>query len=226
MMPVFPIRLILMILPVVIAIVVLMVLTATDRRQKMFGRQGVAWFVTSLMIVAAIGIGYSKAHASNAVEPAPDLQQVASPALETIPPGYNSRTYVRDDAGVLSDDTVTELNARNQQLYEKYGAVIGVVTCNYGRDDLYNYALKRAEDMNLSDRSFIVVLDISGDNYWLVQGAGLVNNFTDEDCSEFAYGCMERYFAAGDYDSAVIMLTMDLEGWYRDRPFLGKEAAP
>ena len=185
----------LIILPVVIAVVVLMVLTSTDQRQKMYGRQGVAWFVTGLMIVAAIGIGYGKAHASVNSEEAP-------------------QPYVRDDAGVLSYHTLTQLTQRNQRLYDKYGVVIGVVTCNYGRDDLYNYALDRAEDMGLGGYDFIVVLDIRGDNYWLVQGADLTDDFTDDDCGDYAWTYMEDAFAAGDYDRAVLDLTEMLELWY------------
>ena len=212
-LPVFPIRLLMLILPVAIAVVVLMAVTATGRGQKAFGRQGVAWFITGLMVVAAIGIGYGKAaNASNSSEPAPEpgLQQGPGTAPNAAAAGY----YERDDAGVLSDGTMAKLNARNQRLYENYGVVIGVVTCNYGRDDLYNYALKRAEDMGLKDRDFIVVLDISGDNYWLVQGSDLADDFTDGDCSDYAWTYMEDAFAGGDYGRAVLDLTEMLELWY------------
>lgn len=204
LLPVFPIRLLMIVLPVVIAVVVLMVATAADQRRKAFGRQGVAWFLTGLMIVAAIGIGYGRAHASNVSEPAPDLQQ--GPGAFPV--------YTRDNAGVLSNGTAQELYQRNLRLYENHGVVIGVVTCNYGRDDLYNYALEQAEGMGLSGRDFIVVLDIRGDNYWLVQGADLVDDFTDDDCSDYAYLYMEQAFAAGDYDRAVLDLTEMLELWY------------
>ena len=162
----------------------------------MFKKQGVAWGLTALMIVAAIGIGYAKA-------------PVSGPTPEETP-----QPYVRDDAGVLSYNTLTQLTQRNQRLYDKYGVVIGVVTCNYGRDDLYNYALKQAENMDLRDSDFIVVLDIRGDNYWLLQGADLVDIFTDEDCSDYAWDYMEQAFAGGDYDSAVLKLTQALENWY------------
>lgn len=204
MMPVFPIRLLLIVLPVVIAGVLLIVLTATGRGQKKFGRQAVAWFVTSLMVVAAIGIGYGKAHASKVPEPAPGLQQGPG----TFP------SYVRDGAGVLSDRTERELYDRSLRLYGDYGVVIGVVTCNYGRDDLYDYALDRAGEMGLGGYDFIVVLDIRGDNYWLVQGADLVRYFTDDDCADYAWDYMEQAFAGGDYDSAVLKLTKALEDWY------------
>ena len=187
-----------LVLPVVIAGIVLIVLTATDKGQKMFGRQAVAWFVTGLMIVAAIGIGYAKA-----------------PFNDPVPEGSAMfPSYVRDDAGVLSNKTVQALYERNLRLYENHGVVIAVVTCSDARDDLYNFALRQFEEMNLGGRSFIVVLDVRGDDYWLVQGRDLVWDFTDEDCGYYAWNYMENYFAAGDYNGAVLSLTEMLEAWY------------
>ena len=204
MLPVFPIRLLMLALPVVIAAGVLAY--AGTRGVNVFKRQGVAWCLTAVMIVAAIGIGYGKALASGVQEPAPE------PGLQQGPGTFPS--YVRDDAEVLSEAAERALYERNLRLYEKYNAVIGVVTCNYGRDDLYNYALKQAEEMNLGGCDFIVVLDISGDNYWLVQGADLVDVFTDDDCADYAWDYMEDYFAVGLYDDAVLDLTEMLQLWY------------
>ena len=182
------------ILPVVIAVAVLAVVGG--RGVSVFKKQGVAWGLTALMIVAAIGIGSMKAFAgSRTPEEAP-------------------QPYVRDDAGVLSYNTLTQLAQRNQRLYDKYGVVIGVVTCNYGRDDLYDYALKRAEELELRDYDMLVVLDIRGGVYGMIQGMALVNDFTDDDCARYARDYMERYFAAGDYDSAVRDITEMLELWY------------
>ena len=194
LLPVFPIRLLLLILPVAVAMGVLAGVRSPGGNP--FKKQGVAWGLTALMIVAAIGIGSMKAFAGSRT------------------PEESPQPYVRDDAGVLSYNTLTQLTQRNQRLYDKYGVVIGVVTCNYGRDDLYGYALKRAEELDLRGYDFLVVLDIRGDNYWLVQGADLVRYFTDEDCSDYAWDYMEDAFAVGDYDRAVRDITEMLELWY------------
>ena len=200
-------------LPVVIAAGVLAF--AGNRGVSVFKKQGVAWCLTALMVVAAIGIGYAKAPVFN--DPTPDVPHPAPPISETVPPDYNLATlYIRDDANVLSASTEKELTSRIAGLFNRYSVAIGVVTCNYGRDDLYSYALKRAEDMDLGGYDFIVVLDIRGDNYWLVQGADLADDFTDEDCSDYAWTYMEDAFAARDYDSAVLKLTQALEDWYND----------
>lgn len=174
-----------------------------NKRVNIFKTQAGAWLVTIIMVVAAIGIGYAKApiHA-----PAPE------PGLQQGPGAMPS--YVWDNAKVLSGETVRLLDERNLRLYDRYRASIGVVTCNYSGDDLGGYAMQCAEDMGLGGYDFTVILDIKGDNYWLVQGDDIRRDFTDKDCTDYAYNYMETWFAAGDYDFAVEQLTEMLELWY------------
>ncbi len=203
MSPVFGLRsLLLLVVPVGVAVIILAAMS--KRGTGVFKKQGVAWGLTLLMVFAAVGIGYAKAPLNN---PMPE------PPSQTIPPA-GADSYVWDNARVLSDKTVRELDRRNQRLWDRYEATIGVVTCNYGRDDLGDYALQAAGDMGLGGYDMIVALDISGDNYWLVQGNDIRRDFTDNDCSDYAYEYMERDFARGDYDGAVLSLTEALEAWY------------
>lgn len=194
----------LLVAPLAVAAIILA--AAGKRGTSVFRKQGVAWGLTVLMVFAAIGIGYAKAPINNPA-PSPDY-----PA-ETVPPAA-AGSFVRDDANVLSERTVRTLDQRNQRLDERYGVVIGVVTFNYGRDDLGSFALKCAENMGLGGCDMIVVLDISGDNYWLLQGNDLRRDFTDQDCSNYAYDYMEDYFVRRMYDDAVLDLTEALEAWY------------
>ena len=93
-------------------------------------------------------------------------------------------------------------------------SVIGIFDldkCSYG---------KRTREYLAAAAQEGVVLDISGENYWLVQGAGLVGQFTDQDCSDYAWDYMEADFAAGDYDGAVLSLVDALCQWY-DTQFVG-----
>ena len=190
-----------LLLPVAIAAAVLA--AVSQRGRAVFQKQGVAWGLTALMVVAAIGIGYAKAPVNN---PTPE------PGLQQGPGSYPS--YVRDDANVLSSQTERDLAERNQRLWERHSVTIGVVTCNYNRDDLYNYAEKQFEKMDLGGYDMIVVLDIKGDNYWLYTGDSVAWDFTDDDCSDYAYSYMEDYFVRGMYDDAVLELTAALEDWY------------
>ena len=72
LLPVFPIRLLMLILPIAVAGAILAF--AGGRGVSVFKKQGVAWGLTALMIVAAIGIGYAKAPVSNPT-PEPGLPQ-------------------------------------------------------------------------------------------------------------------------------------------------------
>lgn len=176
--------------------------------KNVFKKQGVAWLITIVMVVVSIGIGYAKAPVNN---PAPEPTN----APQSTPSG-SSTSYVWDNARVLSDQTIRELDQRNQRLWDRCRASIGVVTCNYGGDDLGNYALQCAEDMGLGGYDMIVALDIQGDNYWLVQGDDLRRDFTDQDCTDYAYEYLEYHFARGMYGDALLELTQALESWYGD----------
>ncbi len=192
----------LLVIPIAIAAVILA--TVGKRGTGVFKKQGVAWGLTVLMIFAAIGIGYAKAPMAGTPAPKPDVPNAPSSAA----------SFVWDNAQVLSSKTVRELDQRNERLWDRYSVSVGVVTCNYGRDDLYDYALQCAGDMGLGGYDMLVVLDISGENYWLLQGNDLRRDFTDNDCSNYAYDYMENSFARGMYDDAVLDLTGALEEWY------------
>ena len=167
-------------------------------------KQGVAWVITIVMIVAAIGIGAGKANTS-AVTPEPS---------QTYAPIVNDASqYVYDDAGVLSSSEEKELSRLVGEMYASTGSVVACVTTNYGWDDLYDFALDYADSIGLGAYDFIVVLDISGENYWLVQGIGLVDYFTDDDCGDYAWNYMEDHFARGDYGSALTELVKALYDW-------------
>lgn len=172
--------------------------------KNVFKKQGVAWGLTVLMVFAAVGIGYARSPVVGTPEPRPDVPN--APA--------SGQSYVWDDAQVLSDREVQVLNDRNDRLWDRYSASIGVVTCNYGGDDLYDYALQCAADMGLGGYDFTVVLDIQGNNYWLLQGNDIRRDFTDNDCSNYAYEYMEYEFAHGFYGEALLSLTEALEVWY------------
>lgn len=168
-----------------------------------FRKQSVAWILTILMILFAVGFGLAKAP--------------AVPTPEGPGGSYSDGSdswYVYDDAGVLSASTERTLRERNRQLYESMDVVVACVTTDYGRDDLYDFAMDYAGSIGLGQYDFIVVLDISGENYWLIQGSGLVDLFSDDDCQAYAWDYMEGAFAQGDYGAALLNLTQALADWY------------
>lgn len=168
---------------------------------KLFKTQVGAWFITIIMIIAAIGIGQAK---NTPHDPQPNGTY----------PSSASDSYVWDDAGVLSSRTKRLLDERNDRLLNDCDAIIGVATCNYGRSDLGDHALSLADEMGLGSHDMFVVLDIKGANYWLLAGTDPARYLSGGDCSDYAWSYMENYFVKGDYDSAVLSLTEALENWY------------
>ena len=172
--------------------------------KNVFKKQGVAWVLTIVMACAAIGIGYARSPMAGTPGPRPDVPNA--------PGGASS--FVRDEADVLSAETVRELDRRNQRLWERYSVSIGVVTTGSAQRDLYQYAMKASEEMGLGGYDMIVVMDIGGDNYWLLQGNDISRDLTNEDCTDYAYEYLEYDFARGMYGDAALELTQALERWY------------
>lgn len=173
--------------------------------KNVFKKQGVAWLITIVMVIAAVGIGYANAPFNGPVpEPAPQPS--------SAPPASGS--FVWDDANALSARTIRELDERNDRLWERHNITVAVVTCDNQRE-LGEYAYHQAEKMGLGGYDMIVALDIQGDNYWLLLGNDVDRDFP-YDPSDYAYDYMERSFARGDYDDAVLELTKALEDWYGD----------
>jgi len=213
-MAIFPIRLMIVLAVVLVAFSILGIMAGG--KAGFLKKQRVAWTLAILMIAASVGIGQAKASAGHNT-PAPEPTGAPTVPPQPVTPAEQD-SYVYDEAGVLSSSTIKTLDRRNEKLLKDMNTAIAVVTCNYGRSDLYDYALERGEEMELGQYDFIAVLDISGENYWLVQGAGLYNEgwFSDDDCSRYAQKYMEKDFARGDYDGAVLSLTEALEEWYYD----------
>lgn len=174
--------------------------------KNVFKKQRVAWVLTIVMVCVSIGIGYAKA-------PVKPPANQPEPMETRAPAAYPADSLVWDNAGALSDQTERELDQRNERLWNSCQVSIGVVTCDNERD-LGDYALRCAEKMGLGGYDFIVALDIAGENYWLLQGNDIRRDFTDDDCSDYAYDYMEDFFARGMYDDAVLDLTEALEAWY------------
>ncbi len=173
--------------------------------KNVFKKQGVAWLITIVMVIAAVGIGYANAPYNGPVtEPAP--QPSSAP--------HASGSFVWDDANALSARTIRELDERNDRLWERHNITVAVVTCDNQRE-LGEYAYRQAEKMGLGGYDMIVALDIQGDNYWLLLGNDVDRDFP-YDPSEYAYEYMENAFVRRDYDDAVLELTKALEDWYGD----------
>ena len=196
-------RIALIIVPCVALGILLAVMAAGVKKgTNIFKIPAVAWMITGVLVVVAIGIGIERTEGSPIPEPAP--------RPSSAPPASGS--FVWDDANALSDRTVRELDQRNDRLWDRHNITVAVVTCDNQRE-LGEYAYRQAEKMGLGGYDMVVALDIRGDNYWLLLGSDVSRDFP-YDPSEYAYEYMENTFVRRDYDDAVLELTKALEDWY------------
>ena len=196
-------RIALIIVPCVALGILLAVMAAGVKKgTNIFKIPAVAWMITGVLVVVAIGIGIERTEGSPIPEPAP--------RPSSAPPASGS--FVWDDANALSDRTVRELDQRNDRLWDRHNITVAVVTCDNQRE-LGEYAYRQAEKMGLGGYDMVVALDIRGDNYWLLLGNDVGRDFP-YDPSEYACEYMENAFVRRDYDGAVLELTKALEDWY------------
>lgn len=158
---------------------------------KFLKHRAVAVLLVIVMIAAAVFIGFVKKPSEL--------------------PSVSTGTWVSDDAGVLSAETEDYLTQVNRNLISNYGVKVAVATVENtkGWNSIGDFALALGEKWGLGSNDMILVLDIGGNNYWLQQGSGLVENFSGD-----AYRYLEDDFAVGDYGTAVTSLVAAANTWY------------
>ena len=162
---------------------------------KLLKNRGVAIVLAILMIAGSIFLGWQKAPAE----------------LVSLRGG----SWVADTANVLSPELETYINQENGKLIERVGAKFAIATVDNAKGwDLSDYAYELAESWSLSGVDMILVLDIDGDNYWMIQGYDLVGSFTDDMVSSYVNRYLEPGFAARDYELGVKTLFDQVRGWY------------
>ncbi len=162
---------------------------------KVLKKRSVAIIITVIVALAMAAFGLYKAPVK-----LPDVQ---------------TGTWVYDGANVLSADVESYLTTGNAQLLEDYGSVVAVATVKNTKGwDMSKFCIKLGDQWGLTGSDFLVVMDIGGDDYWLVQGYDLVNVFSDDQAGEYARKYMENDFAAKDYGAAAESLFDALDTWF------------
>ena len=108
-------------------------------------------------------------------------------------PAVQTGQWVYDGADVLSAEEEQYLTQGNAELLSARGAVVAVATVPNAKGwDLWDFCLDLGDKWGLSGQDMILVLDIGGDNYWLVQGYDLVNSFSDDMAGQYARPCRRK----------------------------------
>ena len=178
---------------------------------KCFQKRPVAALIMVLAMVAGVLLGQARK---------PDDTREASTAV------VGTYTYVYDNAGVLSDETMAHIDAMNASLFAQTGAQIMVVTVqDTAPNTLEEYALDIGNRYQVGDADrdnglvIVLALDniaqngLKGD-YWAVGGDGL-QSYGNE-LLNVLWTTMEDDFAAGHYDAGAEKTVDAYMAWFAD----------
>ncbi len=135
------------------------------------------------------------------------ISTVSIQATVTAPTRTSDTTWVEDYADVLSDETEKHIQQYSQQLADKYSACIEVVTVDYVSGTIEDYALAIFNQWQLgssdNNNGVLLLLSIGDDDYRMIEGRGLEEDFGVDTMKELLWDYLEDDFAAKDYDSGV-----------------------
>ena len=116
--------------------------------------------------------------------------------------------YVLDTAGVISSETRNHIVSRNDALFAMTGAQI-VVACvpstegmdigDYSTQMFNKWGIGSAEKNN----GVLILLSISDDNYWILQGKGLEDILSSGTLKQMVNADLEPHFAKKEYDAGA-----------------------
>ena len=121
----------------------------------------------------------------------------------------SDKYYITDEAGVISETTEDYIAEQNGFLEANCeGAQIAVVVVDFlDGMDIEDYCYQLFDDMDLGsaseDNGVLLLLTIGEENYWCMQGTGLINSLSSGTIDDILYYYLEPDFAAGNYDAGV-----------------------
>lgn len=116
----------------------------------------------------------------------------------------NAKNYVSDNAGVFKKVTKDYLNEASNRYMATTGNGIYVVTVkNTGNINLQDYTYKKFASIGAGPKDVMMVLDIGGDNYHVLQGKDIDTMLTNENISTILDANLEAPFVKKDYGTGA-----------------------
>ena len=116
--------------------------------------------------------------------------------------------YVLDTAGVISPETRNHIVSRNDALFAMTGAQI-VIACVPSTEgmDISDYATQMFNKWGIGsaekNNGVLILLSISDDDYWILQGKGLEDLLSTGTLKLMKDADLEPHFAAKEYDAGA-----------------------
>lgn len=131
---------------------------------KFLQKTWVAWLLTAVMIVAAIGIGQVRG-GRREPEPLPSGSTALDKSLSTA--GYDK--WIWDDANILSASTEKQINLYNANWDYRYNSVVAIVTTD-STSDLEEFAWDQGIDLGLGEGDAILAISARDEDWFVAPG--------------------------------------------------------
>lgn len=161
---------------------------------KFLKKQGVAWVLTIVMIVAAIGIGLARKE--------PETPSGALDGSLSIS-GYEK--WILDDASVLSSNVEDQLSLHNATFDSRYNSIIAVVTVDSLSDgmSIEDAAYELGAEAGLGEGDALVLLAVKDGEFYVAVGTDFGTIITSSVEKELS-GILTSALDTGDYDAYVM----------------------
>ncbi len=132
----------------------------------------------------------------------------AAASVRDLPSPDEAHSYVVDEAGVISEDTVQYIDDCGSALEEACGGQIVFAVVDFtGAYAIDDYAYELFNKWGVGDKKknngLLFVLATGAEDYYAMPGEGLTGVFTGSRLQRILDEEMEPDFAVGDYDAAV-----------------------
>lgn len=121
----------------------------------------------------------------------------------------SDKFYITDEPGVITDYTEDYIVSQNAYLEQNCdGAQIVVVVVDFlDGMDIEDYCYRLFNDLGIGsaseDNGVLLLLTIGEENYFCMQGTGLINSLSSGTIDDILWNYLEPDFADGDYDEGV-----------------------
>ena len=181
---------------------------------KFLKKQGVAWIITIVMIVAAIAIGAARAPAQ---QPHSGNQTAA---LDTSLPSADYHRWILDGASVLSSSTEEAICLYNANWDYRYNSLIAVVTVDYAEGDIEDYAYQLGADAGLGEGDALVLLAVDDGDFYVAVGTEFGTIITS-DVEHQLSAILTDALTSGDYNGRMESFLQTMNQTYYNRFGLG-----
>lgn len=181
---------------------------------KFLQKTWVAWLLTAVMIVAAVGIGQAKG-GRREPEPLPSGHAALDKSLST----QQFADYIWDEAGVLSAKNEEGICLYNANWSQRYDSIIAVAVVKSADGPLDDYAYDLGGEIELASADGILVVDVSAKDAYLAMGPDYP--MTDSQVTSYVDSGLYSYVQDGEIGEGIINLFGKINSFYVNNYGLG-----